>query len=176
MARGVTTEWEDQMVKRGIWAEREDVPVTAEQLFEVQQENVEGYKNWENHSKKQLEEEVEDDLDLEDDEYMKGYQQQRLMEMQAAADKHRFHFGMLDITKQDYEHHTKNMPKDTKGVVFLYTEQSKECMLLKQILAELARKDPTRKYMQAKATQVVENYKDEDCPALLFYENGEMTK
>jgi hypothetical protein len=42
---------------------------------------------------------------------------------------------MLDITKQDYEHHTKNMPEGTKGMVFLYSEQVKECMLLKQILA-----------------------------------------
>jgi hypothetical protein len=30
MARGVTTEWEDQMVKRGIWTERENVEPTAE--------------------------------------------------------------------------------------------------------------------------------------------------
>jgi hypothetical protein len=29
--------------------------------------------------------------------------------------------------------------------------------------------------MQAIATKVVENYRDEDTPALLFYENGEMT-
>jgi hypothetical protein len=69
------------MVKRGIWTERENVPATAEQIFEVQQENVENYKNWENHTKKQLDEEIEDDLDLEDDEYMQQYQQQRLQEM-----------------------------------------------------------------------------------------------
>ena len=54
MAKGVTTEWEDQMVKRGIWTERENVDPTAEQIFEVQQENVENYNNWENHNKKQL--------------------------------------------------------------------------------------------------------------------------
>ena len=35
MAKGVTTEWEDQMVKRGIWKARENVEPTAEQIFEV---------------------------------------------------------------------------------------------------------------------------------------------
>jgi len=81
MARGVTTEWEDQMVKRGIWTERENVEATAEQIFDAQQENVENYKNWDNHTKKQLDAEVEDDLDLEDDEFMQQYQQQRLQEL-----------------------------------------------------------------------------------------------
>jgi len=81
MSRGVTTEWEDQMVKRGIWTERENVEATAEQIFDAQQENVENYKNWDNHTKKQLDAEVEDDLDLEDDEFMQQYQQQRLQEL-----------------------------------------------------------------------------------------------
>jgi len=162
------------MVKRGIWAERENVPVTAEQIFDAQQENVENYKNWENHTKKQLDEEVEDDLDLEDDTFMQQYQQQRLQEMKMESEKHRFHFGMLDINKQDYEAHTKNMPEGTMGVVFLYSEQVKECLILKEILKELAAKIPTRKFMQAIATKVVENYRDEDTPALLFYKDNEM--
>ena len=34
---------------------------------------------------------------------------------------------------------------------------------------------PTRKFMQSKATNVVENYKDEDTPALIFYKDGQMT-
>ena len=78
MARGVTTEWEDQMVKRGIWKEREHVDPTAEQIFEVQQENVEAYDNWANHNKKQLDELVEDDPDFQDDPVMQKYQEQRL--------------------------------------------------------------------------------------------------
>ena len=113
MAKGVTTEWEDQMVKRGIWKERENVEATAEQIFEVQQENVENYKNWENHNKKQLDEMIEDDLDYEDDPVMQQYQEQRLQEMKMAADQHKFHFGMMDINKQDYEAQTKNLPEGT---------------------------------------------------------------
>jgi len=99
MARGVTTEWEDQMVKRGIWTERENVDPTAEQIFEVQQENVEAYDNWANHNKKQLDELVEDDPDFQDDPVMQKYQEQRLQEMKIASQAHRFPFGMLDINK-----------------------------------------------------------------------------
>ena len=72
MARGVTTQWEDIHVKRGTWKAREYVP-TTEDIFYSQQEGVEGYENWEGMDKKQIDEAVEDDLDLEDDEYMKAY-------------------------------------------------------------------------------------------------------
>ena len=34
---------------------------------------------------------------------------------------------------------------------------------------------PTRKFMQAKATNIVENYRNEDTPALIFYKDGQMT-
>ena len=116
MARGVTTEWEDQMVKRGIWKERENVDPTAQDVFDHQQEQVEKYDNWANHTKKQLDEEVEDDLDLEDDDFMQQYQKQRLQELQMESQKHKFQFGMLEINKQDYEYHTTNMPEGTMGL------------------------------------------------------------
>ena len=63
---------------------------------------------------------VEDDLDLEDDDYMKEYREKRLNEMKEKADKYKFPFGVLDITKQDYEYHINNMPKDTLGVIHMY--------------------------------------------------------
>jgi len=81
---------------------------------------------------------------------------------------------MLDINKQDYEQHTTNMPEGTMGLVFLYSEQVKECLVLKEILKELAVKMPTRKFMQSVATKVVENYRDEDTPALLLYKDNKM--
>ena len=54
---------------------------------------------------KQLEEAVEDDLDLEDDDYMDEYRAKRLAEMKAKASQHRFHGGVIEITKADYEWH-----------------------------------------------------------------------
>jgi len=47
----------------------------------AQQEAVEEYDQWKGATKKQLDEMVEDDLDLEDDDYMKEYQAARLAEM-----------------------------------------------------------------------------------------------
>ena len=69
MARGVTTEWEDIHVKNGNWKPREHV-ATSEEIFQAQQEVVEGLDNWKDLTSKQLDEQVEDDLDLEDDDYM----------------------------------------------------------------------------------------------------------
>ena len=69
MARGVTTEWEDIHVKRGTWKPREYVP-TSDDIFYQQQEGVEAYDQWKDLNKKQLDEKVEDDLDLEDDDFM----------------------------------------------------------------------------------------------------------
>jgi hypothetical protein len=106
---------------------------------------------------------------------MKEYQAARLSEMKEASKQHKFHFGMLEINKQEYEMHTKNMPEGTMGMVFLYSDQVKECLILKEILKELALKMPTRKFMMAKATSIVENYRDEDAPALIFYKDNEMT-
>jgi len=77
MARGVTTEWEDIHVAKGNWKAREYVP-TSEDVFQTQQEQVEKYDNWKGLNQKQLDEAVEDDLDLEDDEFMKEYQQSRI--------------------------------------------------------------------------------------------------
>ena len=69
MARGVTTEWEDIQVAKGNWKAREYVP-TSEDIFQNQQEAVEGYDNWKELNSKQIEEMIEDDLDLEDDDFM----------------------------------------------------------------------------------------------------------
>lgn len=45
-------------------------------------------------------------------------------------------------------------------------------MILYEALALLAKKHPTRKFMRCVATKVVENYRDQDVPGLLFYKDG----
>ena len=72
MARGVTSEWEDIHVSKGNWKAREYV-ATSEDIFQTQQVTVENYDNWKDLNKEKLDELVEDDLDLEDDEFMKEY-------------------------------------------------------------------------------------------------------
>ena len=46
MARGVTTEWEDQMVKRGIWQPKDHIEPSNDQLAEAQIDQVEEYNVW----------------------------------------------------------------------------------------------------------------------------------
>ena len=89
MARGVTTEWEDIHVAKGTWNPIEYVP-TSEDIFQTQQEHVEKYDNWKGLQHKQLEEMVEDDLDLEDDDFMTAYRAERLAELKVKADAHKF--------------------------------------------------------------------------------------
>jgi len=79
---------------------------------------------------------------------------------------------MLDINKQDYEWHVKNIPEGSLGVILLYQEHVPEAMLLYEILELLAKKHPTRKFMRCVATKCVENYRDQDVPGLLFYKDG----
>ena len=122
MARGVTTEWEDIHVKKGNWKAKDYVP-TSEDVFWNQQENVEQYDNWKDLNAKQLNEAVEDDLDLEDDDFMKEYQASRLAELKTKSEEHRFPGGMIEITKDRYEWHLANMPKESKGVILMYQDQ-----------------------------------------------------
>lgn len=98
MARGVTTEWEDIHVAKGNWKAREHVP-TSEDIFDAQQETVQGYDNWKLLNTKQIDEMVEDDFDLEDDDMLKAYREQRMAEMAVAAAKPRFGGGVFELTK-----------------------------------------------------------------------------
>lgn len=122
MARGVTTEWEDIHVAKGNWKALEHVP-TSDEIFYNQQEKVENYENWKDMNAEQIEDAIEDDLDLEDDDYLTNYRQQRMAEMKAKSNIHAFSFGMLDISKKDYEWHIKNMPEGSLGVILLYQDQ-----------------------------------------------------
>ena len=146
MARGVTTEWEDLHVKKGNWKAKEHVP-TSEEIFMTQQEVVEKYDNYKDMNAKQIEEAIEDDPDLEDDDFMQEYRKQRMGEMKAAAEAPTFP-GMIEITKADYEWHTHNMPKDTLGIILLYQDHIVPAKKLKDILNQLAAKHKTRKFMQ----------------------------
>ena len=125
-------------------------------------------------SKKQIDEAIEDDLDLEDDDFMKEYQSKRIAEMKEASMAHKFNGSVYDITKQDYEWHVNNMPPGTMGIIHLYQDYIIESACLKEIMKVLAAKHPTRKWMQIQATKCVEDYQDVDVPALLFYKDGKM--
>ena len=105
MATGVTTEWEDIQVAKGNWKAVEHVP-TGEEIFQAQQEGVQGYDNFKGLTGQQIEDQIDDDWELEDDEVMAAYRDQRVQEMKAKAAQHQFLPGVVELTKQDYEWHT----------------------------------------------------------------------
>jgi len=59
---------------------------------------VENYDNYKGMTVKQIDEAMEDDFDLEDDEILQQYRQQRIVEMQAYADKTKWG-SIIDINK-----------------------------------------------------------------------------
>ena len=65
---------------------------------------------------------MEDDLDLEDDDYMKEYQAKRMAELKEKMQVHKFHGGMIEITKDRYEWHIQNMPKESLGCILMYQD------------------------------------------------------
>ena len=49
-----------------------------------------------------------------------------------------------------------------------------ECNILNEILDAIAKKHPNTKFVRSVATKCVENFRDNDLPALLFYKDGEL--
>ena len=50
----------------------------------------------------QLEEMVEDDPDLDDDDFMTEYRQARMAEMKEKSGQHKFHGGVIDVVYESY--------------------------------------------------------------------------
>ena len=59
-------------------------------------------------------------------------------------------------------------------LIYNYNFSIPEAKLLKDFFAILAKKHPTRKFMQIVATKCVENFEDVDVPCLLFYKDGKL--
>lgn len=118
MARGVTTEWEDIQVKMGAWAPVEKPP-TAGEIFQETIEMTEHYDPNLIKNERQLEEQAEDDLDFDEDDFMKEYRAKRLAQM--SEESKQPYFGQVyEINKQQWEEHITRAPKDVNVVIHMY--------------------------------------------------------
>ena len=174
MAHGVTTEWEDIQVKLGNYVEREKIP-TGDELHKIAIETVEKYDPLE---KKTLDDlnlisEIEDDE--ENDEVLKAYKEKRMAEMKEYAQKAKYG-KVIELRKQDYIAEVNNAPKDVFVILFLYQNYVQNSNILGIILDNLAVKFPLVKFMKIVATNCVVNYKDEDVPGLIVYQNGAVVR
>lgn len=84
MASGVTTQWDDMQVKMGNWAAHELQP-TNEEVFSAHVEQAELYDEFKNKKLETLDRMLEDDVDLDEDEYFKEYRQKRLEELKVQS-------------------------------------------------------------------------------------------
>lgn len=173
MATGVTTEWEDIQVRMGNWKPREQQP-TSEDYFQANVEAAEEYNPLQNKKLTTLEEMKEDDPDLEDDdEFMKQYREKRLQELKVDATKPKYG-SIIEINRPQFEVEVNRAPQDVIVIIHLYQDHIPECRKLNEILAQLAKKHPTRKFIKIVANKCIENYLDIDCPGILIYKNGDL--
>lgn len=121
MARGVTTEWEDIQVKMGGWS-AVDKPPTSEEIFQETIDRNELYDPKLVMNAKQLEEKADDDLDFDEDDFMKEYREKRLQQLGVEKSKPRYG-TVFEINKQQWEEHITRAPKDVNVVIHLYQDQ-----------------------------------------------------
>jgi hypothetical protein len=70
---------------------------------------------------KQLEEKAEEDLDFDEDDFMKEYREKRMLQMK--EENKLSHFGaVIEIDKQSWEQHVTRAPQDCNVVIHLYQE------------------------------------------------------
>ena len=77
MVTGVTTEWEDIQVKMGNWKPVEKPP-TNDEIYQETINRNELYDPKLIMNEQSLEQMAEDDLDFDEDDFMKEYRQKRL--------------------------------------------------------------------------------------------------
>ena len=174
MANHVTTEWEDIHVKLGNYVPTEEKPEDNDKIQELAIETIKNYDPLKNKTLDQLNE-LGEDIDEEEDDYLKQYKEKRIKEMKELAAKP--HFGKLyELKKEDYIQEVNNAPKDVYVILLLYQEYLTDSNKMDQIFSALAKKYVLVKFMRIKATSCIEKITDVDVPAVIIYHNGSLFK
>jgi len=170
MAYNVTSEWEDAHVRLGNYLPRPK-EVTTEELEKLAIDVIDKYDPLDSKSLSQLKE-LEDD---EDEDVIRAYEAKRMQELKDYSMMYKYG-KLIELRKQDYVQEVNRAPKDVFVVLFLYQTYSKQSNILEKILEVLAVKFPTVKFLKIVATNCVQNFKDEDVPGLLIYQNEKLFK
>jgi hypothetical protein len=102
----------------GNWTKVEKDP-TSEQIFEENITRNELYDPKLIMNNEQLEELADEDLDFDEDDFMKEYRQKRMAQMSEISKLPTFG-TVLEINKQQWEEHVTRAPKDVNVVIHLY--------------------------------------------------------
>ncbi|KFY19774.1 hypothetical protein V491_04227 [Pseudogymnoascus sp. VKM F-3775] len=167
------TEWNDILRKHGVIPEKppSPTPMIEEAILEARrlahESRLEG---------KDLDEldELEDD---EDDAFLEKYRMQRVMEMNALAQKSK-HGTVYPISKPDYSREVTEASKNEVVLVNLTSGlgTNVESRVLTELWREAAREFGEIKFCEMRGDQAIEGYPDRNCPTILIYKDGDMVK
>lgn len=166
------TEWNDILRAHGIIPEKPPSPST--QIEEALEESIK--KAHENRLENKTLDELDELEDEEDEEFLEFYRKKRINELQHQASKEKFG-QLLTITKPEYTNEVTNASSDG-NFVFLHIMYSglPESKLLSGLFQRTAEKFRELKFVQIDARQINENYRPENCPTILIYNNTNVKK
>ncbi|KFY73290.1 hypothetical protein V499_06632 [Pseudogymnoascus sp. VKM F-103] len=167
------TEWNDILRKHGVIPEKppSPTPMIEEAILEgrrlAHENRLEG---------KDLDEldELEDD---EDDAFLEKYRMQRVMEMNALAQKSK-HGTVYPLSKPDYSREVTEASKSEVVLVNLTSGlgTNVESRVLTELWRDAAREFGEIKFCEMRGDQCIEGYPDRNCPTILIYKDGDMVK
>ncbi|XP_023535516.1 phosducin-like protein 3 [Cucurbita pepo subsp. pepo] len=168
---GASTQWDDIQAKLGNLPPK-PAPFKPPAFTPAQDEaSVSKDKSWIDQKTEEELEDLEDDLDLDDDNFLQEYRKKRLVEIREAAKISKF--GSVNpISGSDFVREVSQAPSDVWVVVILYKEGIQECDVLMNCLQELATRYPATKFVKIISTDCIPNYPDCNLPTLLVYNNG----
>jgi len=116
----------------------------------------------------------DEELDLEDDEFLRQYESQRLQQMMASSQSRPTFGTFKNIKVSEYIDAIDKTDKSVPVIIHLYQDHILECVRINEMLDRLGQKYIHAKFLRIIATEADENYDDVALPTILAYQNGEL--
>ncbi|KAJ1613748.1 phosducin related thioredoxin fold protein [Cryptosporidium canis] len=168
----ITTQWEDQMVKRGIWAPSEQEKKN-EELYKERMDALESVNLFENaRLEKLVDVEVDKDESFENE--LDAIRARRLASLKKKVEENSRFGELYFIRKPDFVREVTEASRDnTTVVVHLYKESNEDCQTINRLLTETIAKEYGRiKFVKGISSDIVPNYPDKSLPTMIIYRNG----
>eukprot|EP00039_Didymoeca_costata_P003330 m.66881 g.66881 ORF g.66881 m.66881 type:complete len:256 (-) comp11844_c0_seq3:1981-2748(-) len=170
------TEWNDILRQKGIIPEKEksEYKKGEEELLELLEEasaNVQKAKEGkatQASSLKELDKLLDEVADDDEERARAAYRAKRIAEMKAEAAKKQFG-EVINITGNEYIREINQAGEGIFVVLHLYRKDLPICARLQQIMASLAKKNPTTKFVQSVSQSCIPNYPDRNLPTVFIY-------
>jgi len=158
------TEWTDALKKYGIIKDepkQTEEPEPEPEPKEIRFDNSDDEEAW---------------LDGNDDEdFLREYRAKRVTEIQLAAQRPRFG-DVREITASDYVMQVNRAGEGIWVALLLYRQGHPMSSQMQDIFNQLAQKFPEVKFLKSISTLCIQNFPDENLPAVFIYQNGQLIK